>query len=154
MKFDNQVKRVPIKLLWSIIVIASLFFPLFSFGQTAYAACSGSACDGTDPQTTSCNVNAYALEIVFVTGITQTELRYSPTCNTTWSRVTNNTSNNNAAGARVSRQNPYGYNVQNVSNLIPGGNWWTLQYWRQSGSQSQAAGYVINTNYTAITGWW
>lgn len=67
-----------------------------STAQAAAAAptvsCSGSGCNNTDPATTGCANNAYTVETQYITfngqQIGKVELRWSPTCQTNWTRVT------------------------------------------------------------------
>lgn len=59
------------------------------------ASCGGSAasCDNTSPQTTGCSADAVTKSTVCIKAggstLAKVELRYSPSCRTAWSRVTN-----------------------------------------------------------------
>ncbi len=63
-------------------------------GQALRAACSGNGCNNIDPATTSCPTGAYTVQTKTIyrngttTPIGYVELRWSPSCQTNWSRVT------------------------------------------------------------------
>jgi hypothetical protein len=57
----------------------------------AKAGCSGSSCEGYDPNSKGCGSDAYTVASKYLySGSTQVglvELRYSPSCNANWARV-------------------------------------------------------------------
>jgi hypothetical protein len=79
--------------------------------------CSGYGCDDQDPIATGCSAGSYTVTSAPVTlGGTSygtVELRWSPTCQTNWSRVTVTAGGSNPSGwwrdADVERQSPYAY---------------------------------------------
>lgn len=81
--------------------------------------CSGYGCDHQDPAATGCSAGSYTVTSAPITiGSTvygTVELRWSPTCQTNWSRVTvaSGGSNPNAwwRYADVYRQSPYAYDL-------------------------------------------
>jgi Protein of unknown function (DUF2690) len=73
-----------------ILIISPLI--LFSAATPAQAAgCSGMGCDGQDPVQTGCVNGAYTVASDYIyyfgTVIGRVDLRYSPTCETNWTRV-------------------------------------------------------------------
>jgi hypothetical protein len=75
------------------------------------ASCGGSAasCDWTSPQTTGCSADAVTKRITYVnnasgTHLAKVELRYSPSCRTAWSRVTNLTASTDQFVEEINRQ--------------------------------------------------
>jgi hypothetical protein len=62
----------------------------FPFAGTAYALCSGSACNNTDPQTTGCSADAATVKTKYpASGLARVELRFSDACQTRWARTYN-----------------------------------------------------------------
>lgn len=127
------------------------------------ASCSGTGCNGKDPQTTGCgngattlaskDIYAYGTEY-YVVG--KLELRYSPTCKTKWSRVTRYNSNPAYPYARVHLQK----SGSSTSSYYRAGSttyqFWSLQVyapstaWRACGSlalSSSANYYTSCTSY-------
>ncbi|MBV6400940.1 MAG: hypothetical protein CNIPEHKO_01235 [Anaerolineales bacterium] len=74
-----------VMILIMIVVVSS--FPL---AGVAYALCSGSACNGTDPQLTGCSADAATVKTKYPpSGLARVELRFSDACQTRWSKVIN-----------------------------------------------------------------
>jgi hypothetical protein len=55
--------------------------------SSAVAACTGSGCNGQDPNVNGCSSGAYDLDDTTYSYI-RVELRYSPTCKAVWTRLT------------------------------------------------------------------
>lgn len=58
-----------------------------------FATCSGTGCNGTDPGQTGCSADGRTVAYTNIvnssgTAVGRVELRWSPTCQTNWSRVT------------------------------------------------------------------
>lgn len=73
-----------------VLIISSLI--LFTAAMPAQAAgCSGMGCDGQDPVQTGCANSAYTIasDYIYRLGIVigRVDLRYSPTCETNWTRT-------------------------------------------------------------------
>jgi len=114
------MQKFKIVLMVSIaIVIASVSsFPLSGI---AYALCSGSGCNNTNPQTTGCSADAATVKTKYpASGLARVELRFSDACQTRWARTVN------------------------IGSL----NYWvnaTLRYWYY-GVQYVAPGYTAYSN--------
>lgn len=94
-----------------LVVVASTLIPhspLYSSSTAFAASCSGTGCNGQDPQTSGCSVGAQILDSRYVnqngTAI-YIELRWSPTCQTNWTRVTNQTQGTRYMKAYMVEQN-------------------------------------------------
>ena len=82
------------------LAVALLATFMIATPQSAFAAtCSGSTCQGKDPQAAGCSGDAYNLtEMTF--NQDRMEMRYSPSCGAVWTRCTTgniSTVNNDAA---------------------------------------------------------
>lgn len=88
-----------LKLLLRLISPLLVFFLLLAINGTAFAAprianvtCSGQGCNGTWPDQTHCADDAITVLSANINTTTSTvgkvELRWSPTCQTNWARVT------------------------------------------------------------------
>ncbi len=55
-------------------------------GRHAHASCSGTGCNGQDPEKTGCEAGAYTVQTAVFSN-SYVELRYSPTCATNWGEV-------------------------------------------------------------------
>jgi hypothetical protein len=83
-------------------VIGALLALVVGFGTTlvvptaamAAAACNSSSCNGRDPHSTGCDVGAYDLDNFTspIDGYAYVQLRYSPSCNAAWARLTTGSS--------------------------------------------------------------
>jgi hypothetical protein len=79
--------------------------------------CSGYGCDHADPVATGCSAGSYTVVsapvVLGATSYGTVELRWSPTCQTNWSRVTVAAGGSNPNGwlryAEVDRQSPSAY---------------------------------------------
>jgi hypothetical protein len=101
-----------LKWLFVMALMASSAFIPHNASSTAFAAsCSGTGCDGKDPDATQCSVGATTLDSRYVSyggRAIYVELRWSPTCQTNWTRVTNQTHETLYMGARMQQQNVTG----------------------------------------------
>lgn len=80
-------------------VIALLLASLFFLTVSPASAATGTDYDGTNPATTGCSADGVTIASRTVTSGTQSaylEIRYSPTCQTNWIRVTTDGSNQSA----------------------------------------------------------
>lgn len=68
-----------------------------SVAAPAAVTCTGSGCDGTNPETTGCAASAITAEFanIYYQGVIvgTVELRYSTTCRTAWARIYSTTYN-------------------------------------------------------------
>ena len=55
-------------------------------GSRAQVTCSGTGCNGQDPEKTGCEAGAYTVQTAVFSN-SYVELRYSPTCQTNWGKV-------------------------------------------------------------------
>ncbi len=72
--------------------------------------CSGYGCDHLDPVATGCSAGSTTVTSAAIGGVGTVELRWSPTCQTNWSRVTIAAGGANPSGfwryADIYRQSP------------------------------------------------
>jgi hypothetical protein len=98
-----------------VLAVSATSLPLVTTAEVALAAsCSAGGCDYQDPATTGCSTGSYTVVSagVFSAGVRYgtVELRWSPTCQTNWSRLTINAGaanpNHYDRQAWVHRQSP------------------------------------------------
>jgi hypothetical protein len=86
-------KRKPLAILL-VTLLLGVF--ILSAATPALAVCSGTDCNGKDPQATGCSSGAYNVSSQTYNGPNGSsylvELRWSPTCQTNWVRLTNKSS--------------------------------------------------------------
>lgn len=87
-----------------VVVITTMIMVASSypFAGVAYALCSGSGCNNTDPQTTGCSADAATVKTKYpASGLARVELRFSDACQTRWARTYNIGSLNYYANATL-----------------------------------------------------
>jgi hypothetical protein len=94
------------------ILLTAPILPAITAAPAHAATCSGYGCDQQDPVNNGCNNGAYTVTsapIVYNgTSYGTVDLRWSPTCQTNWARVTVNSNlTNKTRWADVLRQSPY-----------------------------------------------
>jgi len=81
--------------LFMVVSVSAILLGLFTSMVNARpnALCSGSTCNGIDPQNSGCTAVTMAFKqkdgIAGGSGTVQADLRYSSNCNSKWSRATN-----------------------------------------------------------------
>jgi hypothetical protein len=88
-----------------LFVLITIMLPIvsgFPLATVAYALCSGSGCNNTDPQTTGCSADAATVKTKYpASGLARVELRFSDACQTRWARTVNIGSMNYYANATL-----------------------------------------------------
>lgn len=110
--------KFSIRFLLALIVLSSF---MIQVPVSTYAAtCSGTGCNGKDPQSSGCASGATTVATAYFTG-GYVELRWSATCQTNWARVVS-TSGNKYLKAYIVQQNVgelYASNVYGQSTYSP-----------------------------------
>lgn len=89
------------------LLILMMGIAIMPFDSVSAASCSGSGCNGLDPQATGCATGAITVETKTITqngSSIKVELRWSSTCQTNWSRVTNTSSGSRYMKAYMNQQ--------------------------------------------------
>ncbi|GAB3148450.1 hypothetical protein GCM10027290_33190 [Micromonospora sonneratiae] len=105
------------------------------------ATCNGASCYGKNPYTEGCAGDAYTpTGAAFSSAAGYVELRYSPSCNANWAKVSNS-----YAGAWLYVQNQYGHSQQ---TYVPSGvtGTYTLMVTGETGARAG--------NSHSYTGWY
>lgn len=80
----RKVKPVLVLLITTLFVIVSSF----PFASVAFAACSGSGCNGYFASSTGCGTSVTNVKTIFPAS-SRVDLRYSTNCSTLWAKTTN-----------------------------------------------------------------
>ena len=102
----------------SALVLGSAASLMIAASPASAAGCYGDYCSGTDPQSTGCANDAYAVASSTNAGVT-VQLEWSPSCKTNWARV------NTSSPASIKAVQSGGYTQ--YGTISGGGYAWSRQ---------------------------
>ena len=112
------------KLRLSLAVLALIVSCLVGSTKTTFAACSGAGCYDKDPNTEGCSASAYTANSASGSGSGVSilvELRYSPSCNSNWTRITRTGSSTSTwLEASVANIGRYTYGTSGYCHMVDG----------------------------------
>jgi hypothetical protein len=99
----RSTRRIISLLVMLCPIISGVF--VYTVTPVFAASCSGTGCDGKDPDTTGCSSSAYNVETINIISsgryIGTADLRWSPTCETNWGRAYKSSGGSETVDARV-----------------------------------------------------
>lgn len=130
---DNHHKSLGGEKMKKLLLLWPFFALIAGTAFTSTPLCSGSGCNGLDPHTTRCDLQAITWEHRSISnGLV--ELRFSMSCNTLWGRTTNSTGWHYAQSTLAywvwwEGANTYLYYRNTPAEIGPGSVVYTAQYY-------------------------